>query len=268
MELDADELLKSNKAKDEDEDEEELTAEDVVDEGKMLTSARNEDEETEENEEEIEEEDEEDEEDEDEEEDEEEIEKSEDEEESEEEEMEKKSLKKSISKKFNSKGEISEAMEVSDFLAAVVEATSESLGDMAIKLEKSLQNNYSTVSVLAKSFTSIVKSQKGILKQQESLGKLLKSISKKMDDLNERVEEIEQQPTMRKSIPNVNIVNRNFQKSLGEEQPLSKSQILQSLMSMYEQGDSGVTTSDIITFESGAPLRPELLAKVRSRVVS
>ena len=80
--------------------------------------------------------------------------------------------------------------------------------------------------------------------------------------MTQQFEELSHQPaTMRKSVGNISVQDRNFAKSLagstGVEQ-LSKSEVLNKLSNMMYSGNPLVTPTDIISYESGAPLRPEV----------
>jgi hypothetical protein len=66
----------------------------------------------------------------------------------------------------------------------------------------------------------------------------------------------------------VNVQDRNFQKSLGNPpagEQLSKSEVLATLSSELYSGNPLVTPNDIIGYESGAPLRPEVQRLVMSK---
>ena len=234
-----DEVLNKSKAKAQ-EDEEDLDEKDIVD--KDLD----------------EEEDEEDEEDEEEEED--------DEEEEDEEEDSKKSLDydpdlvKSIRETFD-KGEISKAVEVSDFLAAITEACTDSMALMAEEICKSRQTDNSEM--LEKSFVTIANAQKAIIDSQRGITRIVKSLQDGLVELADRMESLETQPSVRKSVSNVKVHNKDFKKSLGVTSDLSKGQVLGALNDMMAKGDPMVSAMDIIGYESGAPLRAELVPKVQ-----
>ena len=162
--------------------------------------------------------------------------------------------------KFKAKEEISKALEVSEFLAALVEATTESIGGMNKKLNKSMDENSAVLGTFAKSFQAIASSQEYLIKSQIQLDNLLKGMSQSIDTLSQKVEELEGQPTMRKSVQNIHVMEKDFKKSVGDftEETLSKSQILGKLNDFLMKGDPTVTVGDIVGFESGAPLRPEV----------
>ena len=77
---------------------------------------------------------------------------------------------------------------------------------------------------------------------------------------------------MRKSMVAVNVHDRDFDRSVngvktvGGFDTLSKSQVLGVLDNEFRSGNQNVTPSDIISYESGAPLRQDLQSLVASKV--
>jgi hypothetical protein len=83
-----------------------------------------------------------------------------------------------------------------------------------------------------------------------------------MEDMSASLEEMEGQPTIRKSVRDLSVHNKNFNKSIGEpNQPLSKSEKIDIAMELLEKGDT-VQPMDILNLESGANLRPEVEARI------
>ena len=122
----------------------------------------------------------------------------EDDEDDEEEDLEKckgkRGLKKSVETTFAGSKDLQKGVEVSDFLAAVVEATSESVALLAERLEKSMNGNDKIMATLVKSFGAISQSQKAITQHQSSLKSLVKSIVTKIEELEEQVFEMGSNP--------------------------------------------------------------------------
>lgn len=183
-------------------------------------------------------------------------------------------LEKSINTGFE-REDIQGSIEVSEFLAAIAEVTSESLLEIGSSMRKSvkeikelvLQNESLSKSEssfdLTKSFSILAKSQKALIESQVETNNLIKSIDRQLQDLSGRLEEIEGQPNMRKSISDIRVHERNFRKSIGGQgEQLTKSQKVQALTALLQRGDSDVTTQDVISVESGAPMRTVLEEKV------
>lgn len=116
----------------------------------------------------------------------------------------------------------------------------------------------------AKSFMAIAGSQKALIDSNNALSELVKSMNANMDLLSKRIEDIEEQPTMRKSVRDINIHEKNFSKSLSSEKTdLSKSQKLEIMNDLLRKGDT-VVPMDIIGYETGSPLRPEVEEKINA----
>ena len=61
-------------------------------------------------------------------------------------------------------------------------------------------------------------------------------------------------------------MSRDGVKAVGGFDSLSKSQVMTILNSELYAGNQNVTAQDIISYESGAPLRPDLQSLVASKV--
>lgn len=88
--------------------------------------------------------------------------------------------------KFKAKEEISKALEVSEFLAALVEATTASIGGMNKKLNKSMDENSPVLRTFAKSCHAIASSQAYLIQPQSPLDNLLKGISQSIVALSQK----------------------------------------------------------------------------------
>lgn len=180
----------------------------------------------------------------------------------------------SIEKSFKSDETIKESIEASEFLESLVRLIVKSLGDAQVSLKKSQTDSQNAFEVFAKSLNANLRQGQNMQQQFEAgMQTLQKSITEQMDSMKsevlEKLEEFSHQPaSVRKSMKSVNIQDRNFQKSLGHTEgieQLSKSQVLNTLTSELYSGNPLVQASDIISYESGAPLRPELESLVMSK---
>lgn len=180
----------------------------------------------------------------------------------------------SIEKSFKSDETIKESIEASEFLESLVGLIVKSLGDAQVSLKKSQTDSQNAFEVFAKSLNANLRQGQNMQQQFEAgMQTLQESITEQMDSMKsevlEKLEEFSHQPaSVRKSMKSVNIQDRNFQKSLGHTEgieQLSKSQVLNTLTSELYSGNPLVQASDIISYESGAPLRPELESLVMSK---
>lgn len=179
---------------------------------------------------------------------------------------EKEELEKSIHSTFESNEEIKKSIDASEFLSAVTEVISKSLAEVVYSLQGTSQQSIDSNDVLAKSLQASLSLNKAmsdelnLVKSQNE--ELRKSIAEGFDEIKRQMEELSHQPvSMRKSVANVSVHERNFQKSLSGAngvEPLSKSEVLAKLNTLMYSGNPLVQPSDIISYESGAPLRPEV----------
>ena len=100
---------------------------------------------------------------------------------------------------------------------------------------------------------------------------LRKSLTDGFGEIKTLLDYVLSQPVgMRKSVKNIQVMDRNFQKSLNGDattgiDSLSKSQIMDILVSEMHAGNNAVTAGDIVAFESGAPLHAGLVSLVNSK---
>ena len=126
-------------------------------------------------------------------------------------------------------------------------------------LEKSTTAQDDAMDVFAKAFSAIAQTQ-------TSMADILKSIGGQVTELNNRLNTLENQPQGRKSVGNLNVFDKNFKKSAGAQgETLSKSEIGAILADELFKGNPNVSKQDVIRFESGAPLRPEVQALLNNR---
>lgn len=187
-------------------------------------------------------------------------------------------LEKSIQEDFESNEDIKKSIDESEFLTAVTEVIAKSLAEVVFNLQDSSEKSSVSNDVLAKSIHAsiglnksmkeelmLLKSQNAELKAQNEA--LVKSMEKGFEDITtmmtQKFEEISHQPaSLQKSVRNISVNDRNFQKSIGGSEVgnnLSKSEVLNKLTGLMYSGNAMVTPSDIVSYESGAPLRPELV---------
>mgnify|MGYP007038455030 CR=1 FL=1 len=178
----------------------------------------------------------------------------------------KENLEKSIKKNFEDNEDIKKSMDASEFLTAMTEVLAKSLTDVVFTNQISAQRSSDNDDVLAKSLHASLSLNKSMAAELTAVKKqnetLKKSITEGFDRIQEQLEQFSHQPaSMRKSVGNIQVQDRNFQKSLSGGQAgmnLSKSEVLAKLNNMMYSGNPLVTPQDIISYESGAPLRPEV----------
>ena len=187
----------------------------------------------------------------------------------------KEDLEKSIKSDFASNNEVKNGMDASEFLSSVVEILSKSLADTAGEILISRADSKQHTSILAKSLQATLSLNKSMAEEVNKLKKenaeLKKSIVDGFGEIKATLDEVLSQPIgMRKSVKNIQVMDRNFQKSLNGEvatgiESLSKSQIMDILVTEMHAGNQSVTAGDIVAFESGAPLHAGLVALVNSK---
>lgn len=196
------------------------------------------------------------------------------EEDEEEEETSPEDVEKSVKEDFESNDNIKKGMDTSEFLSAVVEVLSKSMGDVQYDVVSGNKNHQRATDVLAKSLQASLATNKALQAENEKLtrrmNKLEKSISMGFEKVMDVLDDISSQPAgMRKSM--VSVHDRDFDRSIngtktyGGAESLSKSQVLDILNNELYAGNPSVTPSDIISYESGAPLRPNLQSIVANK---
>jgi hypothetical protein len=128
-------------------------------------------------------------------------------------------------------------------------------------INKSLETSTHTATILAKSFSAIMKSQEGLTNLVKSQASALQVQEELIKSLQERLEGVERQPAVRKSV--INTMEKSFDHSAGvtnagEKQELSKSEKIEKLTNMAIEGQNDVTINDVVAFESTGYIRPEL----------
>lgn len=169
-----------------------------------------------------------------------------------------------IEKSLKTNEEASNALEVSTFLAELTKSISDSVKGFSDNLQKSMDTNEGTLEVFAKSFGAIAQTQAKIAEAQGDLTQLVKSIGGKLEAVETKIEGIEMSPNMRKSVRDVNVFDKNFKKSISDATNTnSKSDNLRIMNDLLVKGDT-VMPMDIISYESGSPLRPEVVERIQA----
>ena len=186
-------------------------------------------------------------------------------------------MEKSLKDDFQANEVIAQGMENSEFFSAVVEVLTKLLSDVQYDTMTAAKEAGAANDVLAKSMNAVIVANAALRADNERLtrriNKLEKSISQGFDKIMDSLDEMSSQPAhMRKSMRAVNVHDKDFGASLdgvqtaGGFDSLSKSQVMTILNSELYGGNPNVQATDIISYESGAPLRPDLQALVASKV--
>lgn len=184
----------------------------------------------------------------------------------------KEGLEKSFQGEFQGLETIQKGMDASEFLTSIVEILSKSLADVTFELQANGQDSQDSATTLAKSLNAALQLNQSMAAQLVAMkaenDNLKKSITDGFEGLTQMLNDVLSQPaTMRKSVGNINVHQRNFDQSLnggaaGGFESLSKSQVMDVLNAELYKGNPVVQPSDIIGYESGAPLRSELRTMV------
>ena len=185
-------------------------------------------------------------------------------------------VEKSMKEDFLANDIIAKSIEGSEFLSACIEVLSKSLSDVQYDQQVASKNASASNDVIAKSMIAVMASNQKLQADNERLtrriNKLEKSLSQGFDKIMDSLDTISSQPAhMRKSMASVNVHDRNFGASLdgtatvGGFESLSKSQVMTVLNNELYSGNPNVTPQDIISYESGAPLRTDLQTLVASK---
>ena len=185
-------------------------------------------------------------------------------------------MEKSLKDDFQANEVIAQGMENSEFFSAVVEVLTKSLSDVQYDTMVASKGAEAANEVLAKSMNAMIVANAALRADNERLtrriNKLEKSITQGFEKIMDSLDEMSSQPAhMRKSMRAVNVHDKDFGASLdgvqtpGGFESLSKSQVLTVLNNELYGGNPNVLPTDIISYESGAPLRPDLQALVASK---
>lgn len=183
---------------------------------------------------------------------------------------------KSIRDDFEADEAVKKGMDNSEFLSSVVDIFAKSLGDMQYDVQSQGRQQSATSEILAKSLQAVMATNQSLRSENERLtrriNKLEKSMSTGFEKVLDAIDTMSAQPAhMRKSMANINVQDRDFDRSLNGQQTvggfesLSKSQVLTVLNNELYAGNQNVTPTDIISYESGAPLRQDLQTLVAQK---
>ena len=185
-------------------------------------------------------------------------------------------VEKSMRDRFEQDPLIRSQMQNSEFMSAVVDVMAKSLADVQYDLTVKSRDDNNATAVLAKSLKAVVAHNQALQLENDKLSRRLnrleKSISHGFDRIIDSLEDMSTQPaSMLKSVASINVHDRDLDRSLngvrtvGGFESLSKSQVLNVLNTELYAGNALVSASDIISYESGAPLRDELKSLVASK---
>lgn len=162
------------------------------------------------------------------------------------------------------------------FLSAIADILAKSLGDVQYGVHTQSKQQEAVSDVLAKSLQAVIASNQSLQSDNERLtrrlNRLEKSVNKGFDKLMDCLDDMASRPAyMRKSVSSIAVHDRDFGSSINGTpvmqgfESLSKSQVLTVLNNELYSGSPSVTPNDIISYESGAPLREDLKALVASK---
>lgn len=185
-------------------------------------------------------------------------------------------VEKDVKDDFESDEMVKKSMDNSEFLSSVVDILAKSMSDVQYNVHVGNKAQSAASEILAKSIQAVMTSNKTLKEENERLtrriNKLEKSISAGFEKVMDSLDELASQPAhVRKSMASVSVVDRDFDRSLngsaviGGFESLNKSQVLAVLNNELYAGNQNVSPSDIISYESGAPLRQDLQALVVSK---
>lgn len=185
-------------------------------------------------------------------------------------------VEKDVKEDFESDELVKKSMDNSEFLSSVVDILAKSMSDVQYNVHVGNKAQSAASEILAKSIQAVMTSNKTLKEENERLtrriNKLEKSISAGFEKVMDSLDELASQPAhVRKSMASVSVVDRDFDRSLngsaviGGFESLNKSQVLAVLNNELYAGNQNVSPSDIISYESGAPLRQDLQALVVSK---
>lgn len=185
------------------------------------------------------------------------------------------SFQRDVSEDFKSDEDISKGIDNSEFQAALVTSIVKSLGEIQYDFHNRVKAENAVNDILAKSLQAVISSNTTLRTENDKLtrriNKLEKSLEKGFATILDAIDSMSTQPAhMRKSVGSINVLDKDFNKSVNGNgtnslSNLSKGEILGILNSELYSGNTLVQPGDIISYESGAPLRPELHQLVLSK---
>lgn len=184
-------------------------------------------------------------------------------------------IQQDITDDFYHDEDIAKGVATSEFQAALVAATAKSLGELQYDLHSNRATSDQVATVMAKSLQAVMAANQQLRvdndKLTRRLNKLEKSLDRGIGDILDAIDSLSTQPAhMRKSVSSINVHDRDFAKSVGGTsnggfESLSKGQVMTILTNELYSNNPQVHTEDIISYESGAPLRDDLKTLVVSK---
>lgn len=167
---------------------------------------------------------------------------------------------KSFGSDFEETEEIQKAVEVSAFLADLVDSVRTSIDDLRKSVTVEITEiKKSLTDMRGFQATAIDRLAKAMSGETEKVTGLVTG----MEDLRKSLEDFGNSPARpRKST--LKVIEKSFNQE-GEGEPvLRKSQIVDRLVRLAQQRDSGVSLLDVTKFEMNGELRPELMDRIRN----
>ena len=185
-------------------------------------------------------------------------------------------IQQDIMEDFHQDADIANGTATSEFQAAMVAATAKSLGELQYDIRQNNKNDNQIAGILVKSFQAVIAANNQLRVDNDRLTRRLNKLEKSLDtgfeNIMEAIDNLSTQPAhMRKSVSSINVYDKDFNKSVNGNggvsgfESLTKSQVLTTLTNELYANNPEVRTQDIISYESGAPLREELKALVVSK---
>lgn len=164
-------------------------------------------------------------------------------------------MDKSLSEYASENDDVSKGLEVSEFLAGFVDVVAKSLAASEARI----------VAKLSKQFLA---EAEGTGEFQKSLAEAVVSLGESISAVAQRQEQIETQAARApKSVQGLQAVEKSMGGNNGQRsEPLSKALVANTLASLAQDDSSGVSTRDVLLFDSTGDLPPHLEAKVRTAV--
>lgn len=175
---------------------------------------------------------------------------------------------------FQADPDISVGIQNSEFQAAIVATLAKALSEIQYDIYNNKKSGDNVSATLVKSLKAIITTNDILRAENDKLSrrvaKLEKSLNKGFGEILDAIDTLSTQPaSVRKSVNSISVHDRDFNKSLNGTgagfESLSKAQVLSILNTEIYSGNPAVSATDIISFESGAPLRPEVQTLVMNK---
>lgn len=181
----------------------------------------------------------------------------------------------SVEDDFRADPDIVKGIENSEFNAAMIATLVKSLGEIQYDISQSKKSSDSSTAILAKSLQASLSTNQKLMAENDKLirrvNKLEKSLDQGFEKILDAIDSMSAEPAhTRKSLESISVHDKDFSKSLGSTSvggfdSLSKGQVMSILTNELYSGNAAVSANDVIGYESGAPLSPELKALVASK---